>query len=106
MAERVTAIDKKPKTKQKCSNICNQKPGFNSSGCPAEILLNLQRTAGNQAVQKLIKSGALQKKHRMDKVDDSCRNEIDQEFTPTIGISKLNSKRQLQEDKGIKESDP
>lgn len=48
--------ESKPKhQKQKCSNFCNRKP-HNSSDSPVERMLQLQRVAGNQAVQKLIKS--------------------------------------------------
>ena len=56
MAERIAATTKKPEAKQTCSNSCKQKIGFNSSRSSADKVLQLQRTAGNQAVRRLIKS--------------------------------------------------
>ncbi len=102
MAGRVVATTKAPEAKQKCSNICNKKPGFNSSGCPTEILLNLQRTAGNQAVQKLIKSAAFQKKQRTSQFNDICEEEVDRESGQVINILEPDSQRKLQKDQDIK----
>jgi hypothetical protein len=62
MAERTAATAKVSEAKQTCSNSCKQKLDLYSSGLTADIILQLQRTAGNRAVQKLIKSGALQAK--------------------------------------------
>jgi hypothetical protein len=59
MAEKVVATTKALEAKQTCPNSCEQKPGLNSSGSAAGRILLLQRTAGNQAVQRLVKSEAL-----------------------------------------------
>lgn len=64
MPERVVTTAKMQETK-KCPNSCRQKSDFHSSGSSAERILQLQRTVGNQAVQKLIKSGVLQTKFRV-----------------------------------------
>jgi hypothetical protein len=65
MAERAVATAKAPEAKQTCPNSCKRIVGSNSSGSTADKILQLQRTAGNQAVQRLIKSGALQAKLRI-----------------------------------------
>jgi hypothetical protein len=77
MAERVAVTAKTPEPKKKCSNSCKHKPSFNSSGSPADRILQLQRTAGNQAVQKLIKSRALQAKLRVGQPNDIYEKEAD-----------------------------
>jgi len=65
MAERADATTKASEVKQTCSSSSKQKSDFYSSGSPADMILQLQRTAGNRAVQKLIKSGVLQAKLRI-----------------------------------------
>jgi hypothetical protein len=77
MAERAVATTKTPETKQKCSNSGKQNVGFNSSGSTADRILQLQRTAGNQAVQKLIKSRAFQAKLRIGQPNDVYEQEAD-----------------------------
>jgi len=77
MAEiaKVRAIKQEPK--QKCSNLCRQKPNLRPSASPADRILQLQKTAGNQAVQRLIKSRALQAKLRVGQPDDIYEQEAD-----------------------------
>ncbi|WP_298685507.1 hypothetical protein [uncultured Methanomethylovorans sp.] len=60
MAEKAGMYAKKAEQKQTCQNSCKSPTGFNNSGSSAEMILRLQRTAGNQAVQRLIRSGVLQ----------------------------------------------
>ncbi|HWQ48747.1 MAG TPA: DUF4157 domain-containing protein [Methanosarcina sp.] len=62
---------------RKCSNSCKQKPSFNSSGSLANRILQPQITAGNQAVQRLIKSGALQAKLKISQPNDIYEQEAD-----------------------------
>ncbi len=62
MADKAEKYAKTEVTKQKCSNSCKLNPNYDSSGSPADRVLQLQRTAGNQAVQRLIISGVLQAK--------------------------------------------
>ena len=77
MAERVATIVKTPETKQKCSSSCKKKPSYNSSGSSADRILQLQRTAGNQAVQRLLKSRTLQAKLRISQPNDVYEQEAD-----------------------------
>jgi hypothetical protein len=77
MAERVIATTKAQEAKQTCPNSCIQNPIFNSTGSPADRILQLQRTAGNQAVQKLIKSRVLQAKLRVGQPNNIYEQEAD-----------------------------
>ena len=77
MVERAVATVKASETKQTCLNSCKQNPGYNSSGSIDDRILQLQRAAGNQAVQKLIKSGALQAKLRIGQPNDIYEQEAD-----------------------------
>lgn len=77
MSERVVATAKKPEAKKTCSNFSRQNTGFNSSGPTVDMILQLQKTAGNRAVQKLIKLGALQAKLRIGQPNDIYEQEAD-----------------------------
>lgn len=77
MSERAVATAKKPEVKKTCSNFCRQNIGFNSSGSTVDMILQLQKTAGNRAVQKLIKSGVLQAKLRIGQPNDIYEQEAD-----------------------------
>jgi hypothetical protein len=48
-----------------------------SANSPAEKIMFLQRTAGNQAIQKLVKSGVLQAKLRVGQPNDIYEQEAD-----------------------------
>lgn len=77
MAERAVSTAKTSELEQKCSSSCKQKPSFDSSGSLADRILQLQRTAGNQAVQRLIKSGVLQAKLTINEPGDIYEQEAD-----------------------------
>lgn len=77
MAEKARVQAKTQGSRQKCPNSCKQNTSFHSSGSAADMILQLQRTAGNQAVQKLIKSGALQTKLRVGQPNDRYEQEAD-----------------------------
>jgi len=77
MPERVVATTKTSESKQICPNSCKQNPGFNFSGSLADRILQLQRTAGNQAVQRLIKSGKLQAKLKIGQPNDIYEQEAE-----------------------------
>ncbi|MGB9940943.1 eCIS core domain-containing protein [Methanosarcina sp.] len=78
MAEKAKVRAIKQEPKQKCSNSCKQDTSYSSSGAPASRILQLQRTAGNQAVQRLIKSKALQAKLTIGQPGDIYEQEADQ----------------------------
>jgi hypothetical protein len=75
MAERILATTKAPETKQTCPNSCKQKRGLTFLGFTTDRILQLQRTAGNQAVQRLIKSRTLQAKLKISQPNDIYEQE-------------------------------
>jgi len=77
MVEKAGVHAKTQETKQKRSNFIKQRPHFNHSGSPAERMLYLQQTAGNQAVQRLVKSRALQAKLTISQRGDMYEQEAD-----------------------------
>ena len=63
MSERAIVTAKTPETNRGNSSSQTKKTNFSQSiGSPIDQILFLQRTVGNQAVERLIKSGALQTK--------------------------------------------
>jgi hypothetical protein len=87
MTEKAFKYAKTPETKQKNSNFGNQKNGVEHSVSPAERILHLQSIAGNQAVQTLIKSGALQAKLKVSHPNDMYEQEADRMAKQVMRIS-------------------
>ncbi len=78
MAERAQVSIKKPEAKRENKASQTQKAGTSQSiSSPVEQILFLQRTIGNQAVGRLIKSGALQAKLRIGQPGDIYEQEAD-----------------------------
>ncbi|HML27225.1 MAG TPA: DUF4157 domain-containing protein, partial [Methanomethylovorans sp.] len=77
MTEKAAVYAKALEAKQKCSGLCKQESRVNNSGSPADRILHLQRTAGNQAVQRLIRSGVLQAKLKIGQPNDIYEQEAD-----------------------------
>ena len=79
MNERINTVDKKPETKSQNSapQIRRKTDSFQSMSSPVDRILFLQRTIGNQAVGRLIKSGALQAKLRIGQPGDVYEQEAD-----------------------------
>jgi|GEM_PF-2369986 len=95
MAEKVAATAKAKETKQTRSNSSKQNADFNSSVSPAERILQLQRTAGNQAVQRLIKSGALQNKPKISQPNDqSTHGKVKEEEVPVPASEEMSAVRE------------
>ncbi len=88
MAEKSGISVRTQEPKQKSSNFFKQKPSYNPSGSPAESVLEFQRTAGNQAVQRLIKSGALQAKLKIGKPNDIYEQEAEKVADSVMRASK------------------
>jgi hypothetical protein len=86
MAEKAGVHAKAQEPKQKCSNFCSRKFGYNPSGYSADRVLQLQRTAGNQAVQRLVKSRALQAKLKVGQPDDIYEQEADRVAEQVMSI--------------------
>ncbi len=78
MAEKSHLVVKKPDAKKDNSVSKSRKPGYSQSmNSPTDRILFLQRTIGNQAVQRLIKSGALQTNFRISQPGDKYEQEAD-----------------------------
>ncbi|CAG0963911.1 hypothetical protein METP1_00866 [Methanosarcinales archaeon] len=79
MNERISITDKKPDAKNQNSapQIRRKTESSQSMNSPVDRILFLQRTIGNQAVGKLIKSGALQAKLRIGQPGDVYEQEAD-----------------------------
>ena len=78
MAERVQEATKKLEDKRENKALQTQKTGPSQSiSSSAEQILFLQRTIGNQAVGRLLKSGALQAKLRIGQPGDIYEQEAD-----------------------------
>jgi hypothetical protein len=77
MGERIKINAKKPLSTKENSVPHKQKTGFRSQSSHVDRILFLQRTIGNQAVQRLIKSGALQAKLRIGQPGDTYEQEAD-----------------------------
>ncbi len=87
MYEKVLTTVKTSESKQKCSNSCKQKPGFNSSGSSSNRILKHKKVAGNQAVQRLKKSGILQAKLKIGQPNDIYEQEADRVAEQVMRIS-------------------
>jgi hypothetical protein len=78
MAERAQVSIEKPEAKRENKASQKQKKGPSQSiSSPVEQILFLQRTIGNQAVGRLLKSGALQPKLRIGQPGDIYEQEAD-----------------------------
>ena len=78
MGKRVSQIAKVPEVKHSNSNSrVRRTERLQSMDTPADCILYLQRTAGNQAVSRLMKSGALQAKLRIGQPEDIYEQEAD-----------------------------
>ncbi len=69
-----------------------------SANSPAEKIMFLQRTAGNQAVQKLIKSGALQAKLRIGQPNDIYEQEADRVAEQVISMPEPKGQKLAEKD--------
>lgn len=78
MTERSQLVAKKPDVKKDNSVSKSSKTCYSQSmSSPTNYILFLQRTIGNQAVQRLIKSGILQAKLRIGQQGDKYEQEAD-----------------------------
>jgi len=78
MTERALVSTKKPDINtENLVSRSRKSDGSRSRGSPAGQILFLQRTAGNQAVQRLVNSGTLQTKLRIGQAGDKYEKEAD-----------------------------
>jgi outer membrane protein OmpA-like peptidoglycan-associated protein len=78
MADQTRLFSKGPETKRESRAANRQRTGFSRPHAPAiNQVLFLQRTIGNQAVQRLFKSGVIQPKLRIGQPNDIYEQEAD-----------------------------
>jgi len=97
MGERVKVDAKKPEVKQ--DNVNSRMRGSEyswSMDTGVERILYLQRTAGNQAVSRLMKSGALQAKMRIGQPGDKYEQEADRVADTVMRMPEPGVQRQVE----------
>ena len=78
MAETQRVSKKEPSKNPQPSSVHPQRSGqFLNTNSPVESIMLLQRTLGNQAVQELFASGALQAKLKISQPNDKYEQEAD-----------------------------
>lgn len=99
MSEGVKVNSKKPEEKRENRVSQTRKPEKpQSTNTPVEEILHLQRTVGNQAVQKLIKSDTLQAKLKISQPDDIYEQEADRVAEQVMSMPEPRRQRQPEEE--------
>jgi len=96
MGERIKVTGNKPLSTKENSASNKQKTGFRSQSSHVDQILFLQRTIGNQAVQRLIKSGALQDKLRIGQPGDVYEQEADRVADAVMRMPEPGMQRQVE----------
>ena len=97
MGERVGQIAKVPEVKKSSSNSRVRKTErLRSMATPMDRILFLQRTAGNQVVSRLMRSGALQAKLRIGQPGDKYEQEADRVVDAVMRIPEPRVQRQVE----------
>ena len=96
MGERIKVTANKPLSTKENSASNKQKTGFRSQSSHVDQILFLQRTIGNQAVQRLIKSGALQAKLRIGQPGDKYEQEADRVAEQVMRMPEPQVQRQVE----------
>ena len=98
MAERITVNSKKPVSIKENLISHKRKTDFRSNSSPVNRILYLQRTIGNQAVQRMVRSGALQAKLRIGQPGDVYEQEADRVANAVMMTPEPQVQRQLEEE--------
>ena len=96
MGERIKVTANKPLSTKENSASNKQKTGFRSQSSHVDQILFLQRTIGNQAVQRLIKSGTLQAKLRIGQPGDKYEQEADRVADAVMRMPEPGVQRQVE----------
>ena len=97
MGERVKVEAKKPEVKRENVNLRMHGGGYSRSmDTGVERILYLQKTVGNQAVQKLVRSGALQAKLRIGQPGDKYEQEADRVADAVMRMPEPGVQRQVE----------
>ena len=105
MGERVGQIAKVPEAKQSNLNLrVRRTERLQSVDAPVDRILYLQRTAGNQAVQRLIRSGTLQAKLSIGQPGDIYEQEADRVADAVMRMPEPGVHRQVDEEEEEEET--
>ena len=97
MDEQVRVSAKKPEAKRASSFTPTQKTDVSHSiNSPIDQILHLQRTIGNQAVQRLFKSGMIQAKLRIGQPNDKYEQEADRVADEVMRMPEPQVQRQVE----------
>jgi len=97
MGEKVGQIVKPPDVKKSSSNSWVRKTEhLQSMDTPVDHILFLQRTAGNQAVLRLMRSGALQAKLRIGQPGEVYEQEADRVADAVMRMPQPGVQRQVE----------
>ena len=98
MAERITANSKKPVSIKENLISHKRKTDFQSDSSTVNQILYLQRTIGNQAVQRMVRSGTLQTKLRIGQPGDKYEQEADRVADAVMRMPEPRVQRQTEEE--------
>jgi len=105
MVERIGLNVKKPEVNRDNSDSRMRRTNHSQSVNPSvDRILFLQRTVGNQAVQRLIKSGALQAKLRIGQPGDVYEQEADRVADAVMRMPEPEMQRQVEEEEEEEET--
>ena len=106
MGEQIKVNTKKPLSTKENSAHHKQKTGFRSQSSHVDRILYLQRTIGNQAVQRLIISGTLQAKLKIGQPGDVYEQEADRVADAVMRMPEPGVQRQEEEEEEILQIKP
>jgi len=104
MPERITVNSKKPVSIKENLISHKRKTDFRSNSSPVNRILYLQRTIGNQAVQRMVRSGALQAKLSIGQPGDVYEQEADRVADAVMRMPEPGVQRQVEEEEVEEES--
>ena len=96
MAERITVNSKKPVSIKENLISHKRKTNFQSNSSPVNRIQYLQRTIGNQAVQRMVRSGALQAKLSIGQFGDVYEQEADRVADAVMRMPEPGVQRQVE----------
>jgi len=96
MAERITVNSKKPVSIKENLISHRRKTDFRSNSSHVNRILYLQRTVGNQAVQRMVRSGALQAKLKIGQPGDVYEQEADRVADAVMRMPEPGVQRQVE----------
>ena len=92
MSEKAIASARKPLVEKESSKSSKMRTNISQSlSSPTERILYLQRTIGNQAIQRLIRSGTLQAKLRIGQLGDKYEHEADRVADEVMRMPEIES---------------